>query len=238
MAEIDLLFAQADSGGAGLAGLKRIVRRKDKNVSVKAYALEKIGELARPGADKFLLHVSGDTSNSVLQHAARLAYLNSRVIREPGQAGKRKILTEAMNAEPMRDMRSWAAEELCGLGDDASLPLIRKTLSSVDSTRGMRRIIVCESKVRLLTKHSVRIEALKSALSDNDVEIRCWGIRQLGKLKTPEAETALVDFASRLQKGSQKENEGLLNMTIYALSKKGWDAERLKKHGIRYNYPL
>jgi HEAT repeat protein len=233
MLKVNSLFAQAASGGNGLAELKEMVNRKDIDTSVKMHALEKIGELARPEADKFLIQVSADASESVLQHAARLAYLNSRVIREPSQAGKKKILVETMNTEAMRDTRSWAAEELCDMGDTASLPQVRKTISAVDPTpSGNKRFSACESKVRLLSKYSSRIEALKSALSDKDDGIRRWGIQHLGKLKTAEADTTLVNFASELQKNPQDANERLLNLTVHALKERGWDDQRLNARGI------
>lgn len=234
MARIDSLFAKAASGREGLEELEKTVTRKDAASSVKKYALEKIGALATPKGEKFLIKISSDASDLELQHAARLAYVNSRVIREPSQAGKKLILIKTMKDDPMRNLRSWAAEELCDMGDETSLPDVRKTIAAVDPTpSGNRRIAVCESKVRLLAKHSAKINALKEALYDKDDEMRRWGIQQLGKLKAPEAETALVDFASGLQKDSRDSNKRLLKLAVQALKKKGWDRERLKDRGIK-----
>lgn len=234
-AQVDSLFAKAASGGAGIEDLKRTVRNKDTDLSVKIYALEKIGELGRPEEDGFLVNVSSNAREylidegevSLLRDAARRAHLKSRVIREPRLSGKRALLVNALTG----DQRSWATDELCNLGDSASLPLIRKTISSIDSTRGTNRISLCESKVNLLSKHAKRIDGLKAALTAEDVDIRRWGVQQLGNLRTIEADTALINQAIKFQKASK--DEGLLNVTIDTLRKRGWDGERLETRGIR-----
>jgi HEAT repeat protein len=231
--EVDSLYTRAASGGTGLEELEKAVTNKSWPTSVRQYAIEKIGELAKPEADNFLIQISSNTNESVLMLAARIAYLNSRVIREPSQAGKMRILLETLNHAPMRNTRSWAADELCDMGDAASLPQVRKTISDVDPfPSGKKRFNLCESKVRLLAAHTVRIDALKAALLDKDEELRRWGIQQLGKLKTPDADTALVNFAGVLQKNPLDENERLLNLTVHALTKRGWDDQRFKAHGI------
>lgn len=233
VAPIDALYAQAKLTGDGLNELEEIVKNKSMPTSVRAYALEKIGELARPEADTFLIRVSSNTNESVLMLAARIAYLNSRVIREPSQAGKRRILLETLNDAPMRDTRSWAADELCDMGEIVSLLDVRNTISAVDPTpSGNRRFILCESKVRILFMHRRRIDALRAALFDKDEDLRRWGIQQLGKLNSTEADTTLVDFARQLQKNPKDANERLLNLTIHALGKRGWDDQRLNSHGI------
>lgn len=231
--EVDSLYTRAASGGTGLEDLKKAVTNKSWPTSVRQYALEKIGELAKPETDKFLIQISSNTNESVLMLAARIAYLNSRVIREPSQAGKIRILLETLNHAPMNDTRSWAADELCDMGDTGSLTQVKKTISYVDPfPSGKKRLNLCESKVRLLSAHAARIDALRAALFDKDEELRRWGIQQMGKLKTPDADTVLANFAGELQKNPLDENERLLNLTIHALRKRGWDDQRLKARGI------
>lgn len=240
-AQIDLLFARALNEGAGSGALKeieKIIQSKDSDLFIKRYALDKVGDLKRSDGDQFLLHVSSQPHNyarnkgeiGIILDTARLAHLKSSVAQEKAPPRRRTLLTDALDTNSY----FWAADELCSNGDVAALPQIKKVIMDRSSSeRGLERITSCESKIRLLTKNPTRISALRAALADNNTEIKLWGIRELGKMNTSEAEAALVNFASSLRNNTSGSNWALNDAAVDSLKKRGWDDARFKKHGIR-----
>jgi hypothetical protein len=102
--------------------------------------------------------------------------------------------------EDLAGRRSWwAANQLCDLGIQTSLPVIHNTLSTIYSGgyHGETEFRFCEERIRVLSRDPDRIKALGSVLRTDpppDFRLVSWAVRQLAGLRDPQADLRLMRY--------------------------------------------
>jgi hypothetical protein len=180
--------------------------------TVRAYALGRLGETGLADVESFLenlgpTELENDRTGQV-RPAARIAYWDCRVRRlgKGDQAANvlEAVLFEQRDARSDGAVRSWAANELCSRGARESLPLIRQSIKSRNSLKdGDDEIRFCEVRIDILTRFATRQDALTAALrmvdDFQDFRIKRWAIEGLLKLRSPQADAALLQYANELR---------------------------------------
>jgi len=192
--------------------LIRIARSDVENVHLRQFAVEELGELGAVEAKEYLKGLAeglewSDTARQ-LKWAAFLAYWRIQVA-EPSQKEQQETLLSQALHEKLQgiiasNVQIWAANELSSRGAKDALPEIIRSTQFRDSTkRGEEFILLCRTKIELLTTSASRIEALTRATAMNDFterqQLRRWAIDELAKLGSDESRSTLIRHAVMLQ---------------------------------------
>jgi hypothetical protein len=179
-----------------------------KDASVRAYALQVLGESRVPAAHEYLSRLTKDglgrDDSQQVWPAARIAQLRSDLDLVPDPDGRNafleKILGERQDAISNSAVASWAVELLCDSGARSALPSIRRSIRSREPfATGEAEIRFCEARIDVLSRDTDRSRALATALdlasANLDPHLMRWAVRQLTLLGSPFAVLELARFA-------------------------------------------
>jgi hypothetical protein len=194
--------------------LSGIVNDSDKNMRLREYAAEKLGNLEavekKDMLKKLAEKLQFSDSERQLKRAATLAYWKIQVVDEPNEPARDRLLVKLLwgktQPPPHADVvQSWAADELANRGVKDAMPEIIKSIKYRNSTkRGQEQIWLCRTKIKLLNSSESRCEALFKALlvtpDPTDYQrLKKWAVEELAKLKSCDGRWLLLSQALRLQ---------------------------------------
>ncbi len=255
-----------DKRSVAIAELSEIVRDPDKNMRLREYAAEKLGNLeameAKDMLKKLAEKLEFSDSERQLKRATTLAYWKIQLLDEPNEPASNRLLIQLLwgktHPPPHADVvQSWAADELANRGVKEALPEVIKSIKYRNSTkRGQEQIWLCKAKIGLLTSCETRCEALFRALlitpDPTDYQrLKRWAAEELAKLKSCDGRWLLIYHALSLQEscydkkgkpivspaGRFAERAGISYRAIIRILRDGGMAEKeIKAMGLRPDY--
>ncbi len=249
-----------------IAELSDIVNNPDKNIRLREYAAEKLGNLeaieARDMLKKLAEKLEFSDSERQLKRATTLAYWKIQLLHEPNEPARDRLLIKLLwgktHPPPHADVvQSWAADELANRGVKEALPEIIKSIKYRNSTkRGREHIWLCKTKIELLTSSASRCEGLFKALmitpDPTDYQrLKRWAVEELAKLKSCDGRWLLLYHALSLQEscydkkgktivsptGRFAEHAGISYRAIIKILRDGGMTEKeIKAMGLRPDY--
>jgi hypothetical protein len=195
----------------------------NQTIYLKQYAAEKLGDLGAIEAKDTLKAVAEklewNDKTSQLKRTVSLAYWKISVSHEPNNVSQEELLIKLLGSNhepPFADVvPSWAVNELANRGVEKALPDIinRIRIIFVDKDADSW-ILLCKTKIKLLSNNKSRRNALTNALSIEDPnlshQLKSWAIEELGKLNNNESRAVLISYALNLQKKYYEENGKLI----------------------------
>jgi hypothetical protein len=201
--------------------------------AVRAHAYRKIGETGLPEALRYLSEVKvadvGTDNSKQVWPAARIALhvalLNNISDRDAKLEFLRNAAVEKNPGFADGQVQNWARNELCDLGDQASLPMIRESLKKiyggVASDREQEQERYCEVRMQVLARSSDRVQALASVLKlgaqPPDTILMSWAIMQLDAIHSQAADRELARFGEEIAR-LPKDSPLRLRMYVTELS--------------------
>lgn len=197
-----------------IAELSEIVNDPDKNMRMREYAAEKLGNLeameAKDMLKKLAQKLQFSDSERQLKRATTLAYWKIQLLDEPNELARNRLLVRLLwgktHPPPHADVvQSWAADELANRGVKETLPEIIKSIKYRNSTKvGREQIWLCKTKIELLNSSESRCEALFKAMlitpDPTDYQrLKRWAVEELAKLKSCDGRWLLLYHALSLQ---------------------------------------
>jgi hypothetical protein len=197
-----------------IAELSDIVSDPDKDMRLREYAAEKLGNLeaikAKDMLKKLAEKLEFSDSERQLKRATTLAYWKIQLLDEPNEPARDRLLIKLLwgktHPPPHADVvQSWAADELANRGVKEALHEIIESIKYRNSTkRGRQHIWLCKTKIELLTSSESRCEALFKALlitpDPTDYQrLKKWTVEELAKLKSCDGRWLLLYHALSLQ---------------------------------------
>ncbi len=246
---------------AAIAKLSIIVKDSTQNEMLRMFATYELGELGAVEARDMLKELAEsiewtDSAQQQLKRVAFLAYWQIRVAQEASEEKQVQLLKQALNESfdgyEAGNVQGWAVDELANRGIKEALPEIIKTVRSHYSGKyGEDRVLLCRTKIELLSSSENRQEALSKALVTEDTSqyqrLKRWAIKELGKLGTEGSRMILINYALGLQKEYYDENGNriaqedglgtrnasrLYNMIIHALRGNGMTEREIEATGL------
>lgn len=207
---------------------------KEKDVHLRQFAAEKLGELEAVEAKDMLKTLAEKLewtdSTRYLKGAIILAYWQIRVAEEPTKEAQEELLIKLVRGSPPPNadvVPSWAVDELSNRGVQRALPdIIRRIRIQYSGQYGEEQIRLCKIKIHLLCTSPTRHDALTQALVMVDKtqyqRLKTWAIKELGKLRTDESRWTLINYALELQNKYYDENQKWIG--------RKWDSEASNAH--------
>jgi hypothetical protein len=181
------------------------------DAEVRAYALEKIGDIGSDEAIAYLKALRPEdlpgSAGFTVYAGAKIAYQRALLGREPDPNAQRTFLEGLLQhrSDPLAggNIFSWALAELCNRGSVISMPIIEKALEKGDMPSNIARIRGCEAEMTIVNSDPDRVKALGSALDSLtqahtgtplDTQLLIWATDQLSRDSGKEAQAALQRF--------------------------------------------
>lgn len=256
--KVDQLYLAAQSAetrSEAIEGLKAFIEDKESSYDIKKYAIEKLGSLNIEEMEEYFFNIAlRGPSSKTPWNEAFLAYWKIKFNHEPNPQKQVALLKEALKAELNKRqsslVRAWASEELCNRGVESAFSAIVESIKSQFSNpRDIEReTSLCRMKLDALSSSPTRFQAFENALkggdpTDSSAPLKHWAVRELGLVKTEEANRVLADYALYLQKaGTRLSEQGNPDLRNYfslhshitdVLVNNGWSNQKLSMYGIK-----
>ena len=216
-----------------LISFKDLKLQDQDNVQLRQSAVEKLVELKAIEAKDILKNIADQLrwhkfSELHLKWTLFEAYWKIQFYEKQTKEEQIELLLSALDAKydemTATCVNLWAADELANMGVESALhkiiTLIKNSYGS--SHLGEQRILICTTKIKLLTKNKNRFNALNEALQMEDPtqeqELKKWAIIELGKLNTEESRSALIAYALYLQKQYYDEKGNLIQDKVSTMN--------------------
>jgi len=209
---------KADSDVAVRFGIEpeRLLQPVHRDLSVRAHALRKIGQLGLPEALAYLEKLTPedfDVGRGQMYRVwppAQIALHEALLNQIPDEAGKIAFLERTVqqrhDAGSNSAVKGWARNQLCDRGASMSWDAIYQGIrfSTGNPVRFAEEVKFCEDRIRIVQSDPDRVKALASALRSTgravDRRLTMWAFTQLLEPRSPRADAALDHVASEIDK--------------------------------------
>jgi hypothetical protein len=207
-----------DSDAAVRFGIEpeRLLQPVYRDLSVRAHALRKIGQLGLPESLVYLEKLTPedfDVERGQMYRVwppARIALHEALLNQIPDEAGKIAFLERTVqqrhDAGSNSAVKGWGRNQLCDRGASMSWNVIYQGIrfSTGNPVRFAEEVKFCEDRMRIVQSAPDRVTALASALRSTgqafDRRLMTWAVTQLLDLRSPRADAVLDQVASEIDK--------------------------------------
>ncbi len=247
--EVDVLYERAFCEGKlqqNIQELQGLIEDSGKKLHAREYAVEKLGQLLRAqhqfNERAYFLGLARQASED-----PDIRLLRSAILKEFARVGVQELQSEPERIEELTRLltfsyeefaakraRRWAADELCSLGVEEALPLIRKVYFDYRKSDAGLQAKVCTWKVRLLKQHPSRLDALTAALQvaeeEASAQVRRWAVEGISEIEGSQAEDVLRRIAAG--EFAMPGTPSLEVVAVQGLKARNWTYGRLMAVGV------
>jgi hypothetical protein len=197
--------------------MKDLEQQELRQPSIRAYAFTKIGEIGGSSALEFLTSLTpgdiGADPTGEIWPACRLAIqrllLNQIADSQSKILFLERVISEPHDAAAGDAIQSWAVNELCDRGSLASLPAIKHSIRSRDSSqRGEEEFEFCAKRIAVLLRDPDRSNALGTVLitgkAHEDARLTMWAIARLEAEHSQMGYSELERFRAEIEEMPQR----------------------------------